>query len=402
MSDETLMRDFKRKRIEIMRSKQFVELGPIMMMGRRTFTRDVPTACTDGRDEYYNPDFIFQWGDKGAGFINLHENFHKAARHLEVYKTLHAIDPDITNRACDYWINYTITKADPQELIVAMPRDAEGKPIGCLDARFADMSVKRIFDILMDEKRQGGDGEGDGSGGGLDEHDWEGATKMSAEEKGQLKDDIDTAIRQGIMAAKKAGKGSGSNSLNLDELLNPVVDWVEQLKHFIRATCTKSTVATYRRLDRRFLRMGLAMPTLRGEAIKELVVGPDVSGSMFFDNSFMVCMSEIEGLARQLDVEKIHLIYWDGEVCQHEEYTTSTFKNWRTLTRPTGGGGTDPTCLSTYLKEKKIKPDAAIILTDGDVVGWGEWECPTLWAIHNMRETITAPVGKTIQLERRV
>lgn len=225
---------------------------------------------------------------------------------------------------------------------------------------------------------------------------------MSDEEKGQLKDDVDTAIRQGIMAAKKAGKGTGSNSLNLDELLNPVVDWVEQLKHFIRATCTKNTVATFRRLDRRFLRMGLAMPTMRGEAIKELVVGPDVSGSMFCDNSFTICMSEIEGLARQLEVAKIHLIYWDGEVCKHEEYTASTFKDWRTLTRPEGGGGTDPTCLSRYLKEKKIKPDAAIILTDGDVMGWGEWECPTLWAIHNMRQKIVAPVGKTIQLERRV
>ena len=113
-------------------------------------------------------------------------------------------------------------------------------------------------------------------------------------------------------------------------------------------------------------------------------------------------MSEIEGLARQLEVAKIHLIYWDGSVCAHEEYTSSTFKNWRTLTKPHGGGGTDPTCVADYLREKKIKPDATIVLTDGEVMGWGNWDHPVLWGIHNNYNDIVAPVGKTIKLERRV
>jgi len=104
MSDSKLERDFKRKRIEIMRSKQFVELGPVMMMGTREFTRDVPTACTNGRDEKYNPDFIFKWGDKGAGFITLHENWHKAARHLEIYEPLWKLCHKTANSAMDTWI----------------------------------------------------------------------------------------------------------------------------------------------------------------------------------------------------------------------------------------------------------------------------------------------------------
>tara|TARA_R110000782_G_scaffold198006_1_gene287072 strand:- start:362 stop:697 length:336 start_codon:yes stop_codon:yes gene_type:complete len=110
-------------------------------------------------------------------------------------------------------------------------------------------------------------------------------------------------------------------------------------------------------------------------------------------------MSELEGLSRQLAVKTIHLIYWDGWVCGHEIYTPSTFKNWRTLTRPEGGGGTDPSCVADYLRDKKIKPDAVVMLTDGIVDNWGKWDSPVLWAIHNKHTTITAPVGQTIRLE---
>jgi predicted metal-dependent peptidase len=157
-TDDQRERAFKRKRIEIMRSEKFVELGPLMMTGTREFTRDIPTACTNGRDEKYNPDFIFQWGDKGAGFINLHENWHKAGRHLEIYEPLRRLCPRTANEAMDHWINLNIVAADPHEEIVAMPRDEQGNPIGCYDKRFTDMPIKKIFEILYAEKSQDDDG----------------------------------------------------------------------------------------------------------------------------------------------------------------------------------------------------------------------------------------------------
>jgi len=139
------------------------------------------------------------------------------------------------------------------------------------------------------------------------------------------------------------------------------------------------------------------MPTMIGNSIKELAVCPDVSGSMFFRDRYQKCMSEIEGIARQLNVDKLHLIYWDGQVERHEVYTQATLTNWRDKTMPQGGGGTDPTCVPAYLKEKGIKPDAVVMLTDGEVHQWGVWEYPVLWAI--TEQGTTAPVGKTIYLE---
>ena len=71
-------RQFKKIKIMLMRSDKFVRLSGIMMMGRTTMTTDIPTACTDGRNEMYNPEFIWQFTEKMVGFIIIHENMHKA------------------------------------------------------------------------------------------------------------------------------------------------------------------------------------------------------------------------------------------------------------------------------------------------------------------------------------
>ena len=115
-------RRFKAVKIGLMRSEQFVELSPIMMLGKTTFSEDIPTACTDGRNEIYGLAFIESLDDKELGFLICHENMHKAARHLTIYNKLHAIDAQLTNIACDYWINGKLIKADPHSNLIAMPR----------------------------------------------------------------------------------------------------------------------------------------------------------------------------------------------------------------------------------------------------------------------------------------
>jgi len=409
-------REFKRIRINLMRHRRFVDLGPMMMLGTRTFTDELDTAATNGRDEWYNPEFIFKYGPKEIGFICIHETWHKAGRHFLIYAPLKKLDAALANCAMDFWINQTIIDADPKEEIVAMPRDEAGNYFGCLDPRFKGYTVKQIFFELYEEKKKRkeegkadetdeADGEADGNagggsgGGGFDEHDWDGASSMTEEEQTSHNQDVDSAIRQGVMAAKKMGKGSGSNLLGLGDLLKPQVNWLEQFKQFLRMSMSKATGSSFRRLNRRYLSIGLFLPVRKGQSLKELVCGIDVSGSMFFDDSFSTCMSELDGLASQLAIDKIHLIYWDGWVCGHEQYTAATFKDWKKVTRPSGGGGTNPRVVSDYLRKEKINPDAVVMLTDGEVPEWGTWDCPVLWGIHN-RENIVAPVGKTIRLER--
>jgi predicted metal-dependent peptidase len=390
--DKTLRR-FKRIRIALMRSPMFMECGPVMMLGTTKIDDNVPTACTDGRNERYGRKFIESLDDLELGFVIMHETMHKLCRHMSTYQALWKLDAQRTNMATDYWINLKLELADPKKELITMPMK-DGKQVGLLDHKYAGMTVKQIWDDLVPP--EGGGGEGDGRG--LDDHDWEGAGGMTKEEVEGLAREIEQAIRQGQMAAKQAGHGGGNKGLGLDELLQAKVDWREQLREFVRATCADKEVSTWRRPNRRFLHMDIIMPTMQGQSIKELVLAVDASGSMM-GMPLTKVMSEVKGLAEQLSINKVHIIYWDGEVEAHEQYDAQSFKDWQSNTKPVGGGGTTPPCIPKYLRENIITPDAVVVLTDGEVCGWGEWDCPVLWAIYNTGNKIIAPVGKTIHLE---
>tara|TARA_R110000737_G_scaffold129263_1_gene161653 strand:+ start:679 stop:1539 length:861 start_codon:yes stop_codon:yes gene_type:complete len=270
-------RQFKKVKIMLMRSDKFVRLSGIMMMGKTTMTTDIPTACTDGRNEMYNPEFIWQFTEKMVGFIIIHENMHKAGRHLTTYKKLVDIYGfKMVNIGLDLWINSRIKKADPNEELVAMPY-LDGKQVGLYDVKYDGWTVLQIIKDLKQEQEdkpdQGESGEGGEGGGGFDDHDWEGASEMSEEEVKKLGSDIKQAIRQGQMAAKKMGVGTGAGSdlLGLNELVASKVNWKQQLQEFASSTCTAKQESSWRRPNRRFLHQGIIMPTLISESITELV-----------------------------------------------------------------------------------------------------------------------------------
>ena len=403
-------REFKSIKIGVMRSKPFGLLRGVMMLGQTTFTDEIPTACTNGRDEKYNLDFWFETVSntrKGLGFGQVHENFHKVAKHMIVYQTLYKEDPMLANMACDYWINGRIIKADPNGLIVEMPRDKEGKNIGLHDTKYDGWTVKRIFNHLKQEQEKGGDdgegegeGEGTGGGGGFDSHDWEGAEELTKEERKELGDKIDEAVRQGIHVGQKAGGGSLADALGLKDLITPKVDWRIHLRTFMNATCQRKEQSSWRRPNRRFLHQDIIMPTLEGRSIRELLVARDASGSMYWQDRMTKVTSEMLGIAKLLDIEKIHVLDWDGEVAKggHTTYSSRELESAPELKTVHGGGGTDPSCVSRYIDEVQLKPDCIIMLTDGEIYNWGSWRHPILWAITN-DDTITAPVGKTINID---
>ena len=391
-------RQFKKIKIGLMRSEKFVGLSGIMMMGKTTMTTVIPTACTDGRNEMYNPEFIWQFAEKMIAFIIVHENLHKAGRHLITYKKLVEIyGHKLVNMALDFWINIRIIKADPNQELVAMPF-LDGKQVGLYDPKYDGWTVLQIIKDLKEQEEEEQDGQGGQGGEGFDDHDWEGASEMSEAEVKKLENDIKQAIRQGQMAAKKVGSAAGNDLLGLNELVKSRVDWKRQLQEFVNSTCNAKQESSWRRPNRRFLHQDIVMPTLISESIRELVFSRDASGSMHFGGRLVNVTSEMVAIAKALRIEKIHLIDWDGEVGYHEEFTPDTFQYAPSIKQVHGGGGTDPSCVATYLKEKQIKPDGIVMLTDGEIHNWGNWESPILWVISNDTK-ITAPVGKTINLE---
>jgi predicted metal-dependent peptidase len=389
-----------------MRNPKFALLSGILMVGKTKGVEKLRTACTNGRDESYGREFVSKLRDNEFNFLVAHENYHKMYRHLITWRKLHDINHKVANQACDYVINIQLKDVDPSEAVIAMPRFPKGHPMqgkvmGLVDERFRGMNAKQVFDILMDELEEGGEG-GDPNDDDpeFDDHDWDGAKEMNDAEKKELGREIDQAIRQGLMAQQKiAGTGAGGGNRELQDLLEPKIDWREVLREFVKSTCSAKDASSWRRVNRRFLSSGIYMPSLIGEKVGHLVIGIDTSGSVG-DKELAEFLSEVKGIAEEVNPETVDLIYWGSSVVGHETYSGNEVPNIVSSTRPKDGGGTSPSCVSEYLKEKNIKPECVIILTDGYVGDdWGrDWTAPLLWCVVG-GNTDVAPNGKTVHIK---
>ena len=401
-------RKLKKAKIELMRA-QIPALrmwAGVMMIGKTSVVEGNITAATNGRDEIYGRAFVDSCKPKELNFVVMHENGHKGKRDLTVWGKLHAEDPELANQALDYVLNLMVTAMDPGETVLAMPREPDGSPIGLYDERFKGMNVKQVFDILKQEKEKGEDGgEGEGAAAGaagategLDSHDWAGAKELTEKEKTELAKEIDRALRQGAMEAKKMGGGAGGLDITIGELLRPQIDWKEALREFITSLCVNKDTSSWRRVSRRYLAQDIYMPSLVGESLGHIVIGADMSGSTWVGDTMKTIFTELVSLCQSVSPDKLDLIYWDSAVAGHEEYKVGDYAALLQSTKPKGGGGTDPACVSTYLNEKRMKPDCIVMITDGEVPNWGaNWPAPVLWVVIN--KNVSADNGKTVHIK---
>lgn len=395
---------------KLLHADKYIPLAGILMLGERSVKDDVPTACTNGRDEYYGREFVETLTDAQLRFVIVHEAYHKMYRHLITWKHLWKKDARVANQAMDYVINLKIVDENKDGLCM-IPTDEDGEVIGCLDERFRGMDTAQVYNILKQEKDDNdddngdgdgdsgdGDGDSDGNGGsegtGFDEHDWEGAQEMDAEEQRQLQQEVDNAIRQGAMSAGKMGL---DGDRLLGELLEVQVDWREVLRDFITTTCAGKDYSTWRRPNRRFMSAGVYMPSAISERVDELCIAVDTSGSIG-DEELRAFLTEVKGVCDTVKPEKIRLLYWGTSVVQDETYDLKDMGELVKRTKPRGGGGTDVECVPEYMQEKGIKPQATIVLTDGYLYGgWGKWDCPVLWTIMDNKQA-KPDNGKTVHI----
>lgn len=383
MAKLTAEQRVQRANIWLMGTPQYCLYSGIIMLGKTEVRDDIPTACTNGRDTMYGRKFVDKLTDPEIRALILHENLHKAFQHLTIWKDLYDEDARLANMACDYVINLMIHDSDPEGKSVKLP---EG---GLLDEKYRGLDANTVYKMLKQNPPPDGGGSGDGAG--LDEHDWDGAGDMTREEKQVLAREVDQALRQGKMLAGKLG---GNVPQQVNNALAPTVDWREVLREFISSSCQDKDESTWRRPSRRWVAQDVYMPSLIGESVGRVVVGADLSGSMW--DALPRLLGEIKAICEHVKPEAIDLLYWDTKVCQHETYERDQLDRLLTSTQPRGGGGTSPQCVVDYIKNKNIKAECCVMLTDGYVDGWGsEWPCPVLWGITT---DVVAKVGKSIKV----
>ena len=404
--------------VSIMSSPKYVALAGVLMIGERSVVDDpsVPTACTNGRDEFYGREFVSKLNDAELRFLVLHEVYHKLFRHLTTWKHLYMQDAYLANVSCDYVINLKIVDDNYQDGFATMTGELSK---GCYDRKYVGMDTAQVFHLLRKDQPQGGGGrggitvigdpeDGDGTpqnGGGslpdgqepFDAHDWEGAQEMTADEQRDLAREIDEAVRQGALVAGKMGSGGHRD---LEALLEPQVDWREVLREFVQTTCTGSDYSTWRKPKRRLLGQGIYMPSTYSEQVGELVVAIDTSGSIQ-QPEVTAFLSEVKAICDMVHPDKVRLLYWDTQVCGDETYDTHELETLIQSTKIKGGGGTDVDCVTEYIREESINAQAAIILTDGELYsGWGQWTMPVLWCVIDNKHKVP-DVGKCVHIKSR-
>lgn len=380
----TPLQKLQKESLAVVSHTCFRPLGGIVMMGKTRIGDEVPTAATDGFNTTYGEKFVEQQSDKELRFVILHEALHKAKRDLVTWKHLWDKNPRLANLACDYVNNLELVKADRAEKFIKMPKT------GCLDWRFDGMDAGEVFRLLEQDSKPPSGGEG------FDQHDWGAASRATPEEAKAIAQEVQTALQQGLVIAKSM---AGDVERIVRDLLEPQVDWRSQMKEFALHACSGKELSTWRRPNRRSLARGVYMPSSYSETVRRLVVAVDTSGSIS-GTIIRLFLGTVLEVAEAVTPELIDLLYWDTAVRGHEKYDESNYASLAASTKPRGGGGTRPSCVSSYLRDQQIKPECILVLTDGVVGGdWGSgWEAPVLWCIAG-RRSIVASNGKTIHIK---
>jgi predicted metal-dependent peptidase len=420
MAKLTAEQRIERCHVQMMKHKNFCLFSGLFMIGKVSVVdKDLPfTAQTNGLDVIYGRGFVDTLNDKQLAFLILHENMHKAYRHLVVWEKLYKENAILANMACDYVINLQIHDYDQHQEVTEFPTTPDGKNLGCLDEKYRGMDAHQVFLELVKKhgknagkkkvyvigqgNEQGEEGEGDGEGlpQGLDEHDWEGAQSMSEQEKEAQAKEVESALRQGSILVGKMG---GNVDRNISEMLVPKINWKDALREFVKSVTQGKDQTTWRRLHKRYIASDIIMPSSYDEKVGGIVIGIDTSGSIGTEELTQF-LSEVKSICDEVSPEKIDVLYWDTHVASRETYQGSELSNLVESTKPAGGGGTEPACVPKYMHKHDMKGECLLMLTDGYIPDQdpSRWEIgmPVLWCVKGNRHfNDTKVVGKVVHVE---
>lgn len=355
----------------------------------------LPTAATDGRNFYYNIDFVKSLSAKQVEFLFGHEVLHNVLDHLSRRESR---DARLFNYSCDFAVNQILVDERIGEKIDQVQI--------CLDSKYRGKSAEEIYDDMMkDVKEISMDDFLDQLGDLLDEHiDWEknssgkdgadkegnGRPSYSKEELKKIRDEIKEAM---VAAAQASGAGKVPAALQryIKDLTEPKMDWRQMLRMNIQSIIRNDY--TFMRPNRKGWHTGAILPGMNNDETIDICIGLDMSGSIG-DDQAKDFLSEVKGIMDEYIDYNIKLWCFDTDVYNMAEFTADNGSELLEY-EITGGGGTDFDANWKFMRENDIVPKKFIMFTDGYPFGsWGEEDyCDTLFIIHGS-EDIKSPFGQ--------
>jgi predicted metal-dependent peptidase len=318
--------------------------GALALFARYEVTRAVPTAATDGRTVFVNPDFWTPLTAAEQDGLLLHELLHATLGHNWRCGVRNA---EVWNIAADIVINGMILEDTRAELPKGGMRDRRLERFGVeevyelLQRDFAKLPPLTMADLLMP------------TAGGGDPREQE--TGLDAMRRTALEGHWRHALEQAAVLARQQ-RGDVPESLRRElEALEPArLDWRAVLWRYL-----VHTPVDFAGWDRRHLGRGVYLEQLEGESVR-VCVCVDTSGSV--QNAQMRSfLGEVQGVLRAYPHLEVELWYADARL-----HGPHVLRGGDEIPPPMGGGGTD---FRPFFERLKSASDArsslAIYLTDG-------------------------------------
>ena len=352
------------------------------------------TLATDGRNFYYNNDFVNKLKPKEAEFGFAHEVLHNVFDHMG--RRDHR-DPQLSNIAADYAANQILK----DERIGEVPTFIKIFQ----DNKYRGMSYEQIYDDLYEKAKKidigslgelldehlDGEDESDGDGEDGDQEGKGKRPKLTAEEKKAIRDEIKEAM---VAAAQAAGAGKVPAGIQrmISSFTEPKMDWRQMLRMNIQSILKSNF--SFSRPNRKSQHCGAILPGMMNEETIDVSVAIDMSGSIS-DKMAMDFLSEVKGIMDEYQDFKLDLWTFDTQVYGYQRFTGDTADEILSY-KCQGGGGTDFDVNYEFMKEEGIEPKRFIMFTDGYPCGsWGDENyCESLFIIHG-NDSIVSPFGQT-------
>lgn len=385
----TQITDISKARARLLLKSAF--FGTILISSPMVARSDIPTAATDMRSIFYNPDFFAEMPVDEIMGVLAHEVLHIA---LEHGLRRQGRDPRLWNIACDYAINLMLIDCGFQ-----LPKG------GLIDPTYKGMSAEAIYALLEKKrserkKQQQASGQGqpspDGkpqSGQGSDPFDdipGIGADLIEPDlsdpmEASKLRDEVRQKIVQATTLGRMAGNMPADLLRAIENLIHPPVAWEDVLRPLM--TRIVKTDESWSRRNRRF--SSVYLPARHSEKIGTIVVIGDTSGSITNQDLKKIGGSVVD-IAETVTPEKIHVLWADTRVAGEQEFDCGD----PIRLEPKGGGGTDMRV--PLERAAELEPDAVVLITDG-YTPWPSVE-PDYPLIVLCTTKIEVPVGEVIRV----
>lgn len=372
---QTIEQKLDRVKISILSKHNAVFISTVLFSLKFSWDSTIPTACTNGSDLRFNPEWFMELTKEECAGVLVHEAFHVVFQHM---LRVHDRDFGVWNQACDHVINLMLLKEG-----YTLPE------CGLWDKKYKGMSSDEVYNLLIEEPSE--QDENFNPDIAVPGEDGAGTPEAQAAAQQAVEDILIKAATMSKMQGDAAGTIPDEVMIALDKLLNPKLAWCTILNRFLTSMAPNDY--SYRKFNKRFLPHGFFLPTLYSESLANITVAVDTSGSVT-DEQFIEFISEINAIKEQMSPDTLTVIDFDTEI---KNITTLTKDQNVTSITFEGRGGTDVYDLLQWAK--KNRPNVLIIFTDGHFKVWDiDPKIPVIWVIHSQpNRTFTYPFGKVIK-----